>query len=154
MNRRGFLKGVLVATATVAVSIRLAHSYPSLDLNDGSWRYEQASKRYYYGLDKEKPWDVQIFYKRDLHDDESWEEVGVEGLHRHAGRAAMYAKHGSPYDLEEYEVASIIAMSQGMAAYRLQGHGSVAAFDGMQDMETSSPLPFISTTREELFRYG
>lgn len=196
MNRRLFFQGLAAAVATVAISIRMAPKFLPDSLRGGTWRYEQATEKYFYGLDKAEPWNVQIFEQTDFHDPESWMQITPEELGKRASESlvkiirateiarrppkfkicgpntlnwpdADYISHETlvecgvdPDNDEEMEALSIIAMSQGMAAYQVVGHGSLAdgAYvnnPGMQEIERDFYwVPRVHTTKEELFQHG
>ena len=150
------MQGLIAAVATVAIAMRMAPKFPKPSA-EGSWRYEQATERYFYGLDKERPWDVSIFRKMDLEDDESWKEIGVDGLYFHsgAGYQTNFAPDSNFQDLEEYEVASIISMSQGMAGFQVVGQGPETYSASLHEWDmNATPIPRIHTTREAMFRHG
>lgn len=63
LTRRAFFEGVACAMATVAIATRMAPKFLPDDLMGGTWRWEQATKNFYYGIDTAAPWDVTIFQK-------------------------------------------------------------------------------------------
>ena len=58
--------------ATVAIATRMAPKFLPDSLRGGTWRYEQATEKYFYGIDTAKPWDVHIFEQTDFYEPESW----------------------------------------------------------------------------------
>ncbi len=194
MNRRDLLKGFVAATASVAIGLRMASKLPTVDLPGAidTWRWELASDNYYYGIDKAKPWHVEIY--RKLFGDE-WELMEAQDLMAMAedsiqvietevqigphpndkdrtfvcGKDERWpwnnTKHVTHEIVEEYgvdpnseemEAAAVIAMSQGMAAYQCQGHGSVERSSALSVSEDLDVIwvPRIYETEKALFKYG
>jgi len=84
LTRRAFFEGLACAMATVAIATRMAPKFlPDSLLHTGTWRYEQATEKYFYGVDLKKPWEIQIFEQTDFHDPESWKLMDPgELMHR------------------------------------------------------------------------
>jgi hypothetical protein len=62
----------------------------------------------------------------------------------------------APEGEEEFEAAAVIAMSQGMAALQVDGHGAHAWPEDYYEQTSIDVVrvPEISTTEEELFKHG
>lgn len=133
--------------ATVAIATRMAPKFLPDTLQGKAWRYESVDgTRFYYGLDKDSPWDTVIFEKVDPDNDESWIQMDVATLN-----------HRAQINSEEAFVAGTIAMSQGMAALQLTGRGPFfGPGAGMSEFDPDAPIviPAIESTREGLFKYG
>lgn len=85
LTRRAFFEGLACAMATVAIATRMAPKFlPDNLLHTGTWRYEQATDKYYYGVDLAKPWEIQIFEQSDFHDPESWKLMDPSELMQRA----------------------------------------------------------------------
>ena len=85
LTRRAFFQGLVASVATVAIALRMAPKFlPDSLLNTGTWRYEQATDKYFYGVDTAKPWEIQIFEQTDFHDPESWKLMDAKDLMQRA----------------------------------------------------------------------
>ena len=84
LTRRAFFQGLVASVATVAIALRMAPKFLPDSLRGGTWRYEQATEKYFYGIDTAKPWDVQLFEQSDFHDPESWKLMDVKELMQRA----------------------------------------------------------------------
>jgi hypothetical protein len=85
LTRRAFFQGLVASVATVAIALRMAPKFlPDSLLNTGTWRYEQATDKYFYGVDLAKPWEIQIFEQTDFHDPESWKLMDAKDLMQRA----------------------------------------------------------------------
>jgi len=146
LTRRAFVEGFVAAVAVVAISSRVAPKFLPESFKTGRWRYESVDgTRFYYGLDKDRPWEIIVFEKRDPDNDESWVQFDVATLNDEAN-----------YSSEAAFAAGTIAMSQGMAALQVTGRGPFFARMGMSEFDPDEPIviPNIETTREGLFKYG
>lgn len=70
--------------ATVAIATRMAPKFLPDTLRGGTWKYEQATEKYFYGIDTAKPWDVHLFEQTDFHDPESWKLMDPSELMKRA----------------------------------------------------------------------
>jgi len=84
LTRRAFIEGFVAAVATVAIATRVAPKFLPESLRGGTWKYEQATEKYFYGIDIAKPWDVHLFEQTDFHDPESWKLMDVKELMQRA----------------------------------------------------------------------
>lgn len=84
LTRRAFFQGLAASIATVAIAMRMAPKFLPDGLRGGTWRYEQATEKYFYGVDTAKPWDIQIFEQTDFHDPESWKLMDAKELMKRA----------------------------------------------------------------------
>ena len=89
LTRRAFIEGLACAVATVAIATRMAPKFLPDSLLGGTWRYEQATDKYFYGLDTARPWDVHLFEQTDFHDPESWKLMDVKELTRRAYKSLV-----------------------------------------------------------------
>lgn len=161
LTRRAFFQGLVASVATVAIALRMAPKFlPDSLLNTGTWRYEQATDKYFYGVDLAKPWEIQIFEQTDFHDPESWKLMDPSELMQRA-YSELVKPYGSEDPEEAMEAASIVAMSQGFAALQVEGGPHIIngdygiSADNMEEMEVDVfAVPTIYTTKEELFRHG
>lgn len=147
LTRRALIQGFVAAVATVAITTRVAPKFLPESFQTGRWRYESVDgTRYYYGLDKDRPWEIIVFEKRDPDNEESWVQFDVAMLNDLAN-----------YSSEAAFAAGTIAMSQGMAALQLTGRGPFfGPGEVMSEFDPDEPIkiPEIETTREGLFKYG
>ena len=162
LTRRAFFQGLVASVATVAIALRMAPKFlPDSLLNTGTWRYEQATDKYFYGVDLAKPWEIQIFEQTDFHDPESWKLMDPSELMQRAYES-LVKEVGVDQDTDEaMEAASIIAMSQGFAALKVEGGPHIIngdygiSADNLEEMDVDVfAVPTIYTTKEELFRHG
>lgn len=70
--------------ATVAIATRMAPKFLPDSLRGGTWKYEQATEKYFYGIDTAKPWDVHLFEQTEFHDPESWKLMDPSELMQRA----------------------------------------------------------------------
>jgi hypothetical protein len=84
LTRRAFFEGLACAMATVAIATRMAPKFLPDSLRGGTWKYEQATEKYFYGIDTAKPWDVHLFEQTDFHDPESWKLMDPSELMKRA----------------------------------------------------------------------
>lgn len=147
LTRRAVIQGFVAAVATVAIASRVAPKFLPESFQSGRWRYESVDgTRFYYGLDKDRPWEIIVFEKRDPENDESWVQYDVATLN-----------HEANYSSEAAFAAGTIAMSQGMAALQVTGRGPfLGPGAGMSEFDPDEPIvvPNIETTREALFKHG
>lgn len=163
LNRRAFFHGLAASVATVAIAIRMAPKFPEV-LTDGTWRYEMATDKYYYGIDTAKPWNVQIFKKAASFDLDPWIPVDPEDLVQKA-RAAFVdvegnsrcVSHQAIEDfgfneefLDELEAAQIINISQGALIVQRGGLEGL----GVHEMTDMVALPVILTTKADMLAHA
>jgi hypothetical protein len=84
LTRRAFFEGIACAVATVAIATRMAPRFLPDSLRGGTWKYEQATEKYFYGIDTAKPWDVHLFEQSDFHEPESWKLMDPSELMKRA----------------------------------------------------------------------
>ena len=84
LTRRAFFEGIACAVATVAIATRMAPKFLPDSLRGGTWKYEQATEKYFYGIDTAQPWDVHLFEQTDFHDPESWKLMDPSELMQRA----------------------------------------------------------------------
>jgi hypothetical protein len=169
LTRRAFFEGLAAAIATVAIASRMAPKFLPDNLMGGSWRWEQANDKYFYGIDTANPWDVTVFEKVyvDAEGDlvreiilpsEVWKEIDPAQLARKANESIEdVVEYRISADVSlEYDAVATIAMSQSVLAIKNQdGDMRQAGYIGMQEMSDLDvmPLPAIHLTRENLFRH-
>lgn len=91
LNRRAFFHGLAASVATVAIALRVAPKFPEV-LADGTWRYEMATDKYYYGIDTAKPWNVQVFTRKNAFSVDPWMPIDPRELMRKAQASLMEVK--------------------------------------------------------------
>jgi hypothetical protein len=84
LTRRAFFQGLVASVATVAIALRMAPKFLPDSLRGGTWKYEQATEKYFYGIDTAKPWDVHLFEQTEFHDPESWKLMDPSELMQRA----------------------------------------------------------------------
>lgn len=84
LTRRAFFQGLVASVATVAIALRMAPKFLPDSLRGGTWKYEQATEKYFYGIDTAQPWDVHLFEQTDFHDPESWKLMDPSELMKRA----------------------------------------------------------------------
>jgi len=159
LTRRAFFEGLIASVATVAIAMRMAPKFLPDSLRGGTWKYEQATEKYFYGIDTAKPWDVHLFEQSDFHDPESWKLMDVKELMQRAFGELVETEKKIGVDVdndEAMQACSIVAMSQGFAALQVEGPGPIWPDESNTeelDVDVFS-VPTIHTTQEELFRHG
>ena len=84
LTRRAFIQGFVAAVGTVAIAMRMAPKFLPDSLRGGTWKYEQATEKYFYGIDTAKPWDVHIFEQTDFYEPDSWKLMDPSELMQRA----------------------------------------------------------------------
>lgn len=164
LTRRAFFHGLAAAVATVAIASRMAPKFPEV-LADGTWRYEMATDKYYYGIDTAEPWNVQIFERAAIFDSDPWTPINPKDLLRKATQAFRNVERGARYVahqvieefgmndefFDELEAAQIISISQGALSINKMEHGALM---GMQEMDDTIAMPVIYMSKGAMFQHA
>lgn len=134
LTRRAFFEGLACAMATVAIATRMAPKFLPDSLRGGTWRYEQATDKYFYGLDIAKPWDVHLFEQTEFHDPESWKLMDPTDLMQRAYESIVKTEREVTVRPLEYKACSYAETPAWMNEHAVT-HETVAEWDVDPDRE-------------------
>lgn len=156
LNRRGFLRGLLVAVAAVAIEVKLHTSKPIVTIDKANFVWQSANDRYAYAINTSNPLEV-IIQDRGVALDRAY-ITPDELMRRSIENIDMYS---SPEAVAAYEATAIVAISQGKLLFDrgVTRMAMVPAFvstldDSWDDYERSDVFendqPYILTEPEQL----